>query len=403
MGSALFLAAQTWLLDADIDLLPGLGLSAEAFPDAPPGRPVTSAAARPTECCVTLGGTRTGLRLDVDAVGGVYDRAASVLGAALGQASEPRRLDRAEWEQALSQDGLFFSFPGSVPAAALASWLAVEPSEELNLSVSRLGLLNEGGFAALLLQAADGTLTRFGTAVPFDLALLESVRGYPVNFAFEDPALPDTLDPDALLFPGTPELTFASVGPARDVAGLRDAMLRVAGMSSRTPNYPEDDGTTYVDGLRTLRVTAGGVHYANPETAAPDPIGLSYGDGPQDSYHIESARVFAAAAEAFLGQLRLPLAEAYTRSDGAYVVRFAYQLDGLPVSLDGAPGGTVVFQNGVLTQADFTLRYALSGGERAPLLPERQAAALAGKPGKRFGLCWFEQENGLLQPQWAVY
>lgn len=390
--SALALTWLTWFYEMELSLPFG---AVESFPPAEEGRTELKAAAWPVEACVMSDGIRYGLRQDIAGIGQLYN--AIPLGLALGRAQNPKPLSRAEWEAALVQDGVFFRFSGCVPVGALAAWLSVDASAELTGHILRFAVTRDGDNALLLIQTEDLEFTRYDTATAY-MVFSDAAAEYRADwerctFAFELESPISGLEPETMLFDGTPTVQTALIQPVSDQSGLLDAIRRALRIPRTATSYPEtDDATVYVDNLRTLLVSKeGDFLYRNPE--------VDTGGALDENGCIEAARALVSAAEPFLGAARLPMDCAYW-TENIFTVRFSYELHGLPVEL--APLCEMRFQNGILTEARLVLRSLSLDDGFARLLPERQAAALANAPRRRFGLVYFDMGQGVLRPDWAV-
>jgi hypothetical protein len=155
-----------------------------------------------------------------------------------------------------------------------------------------------------------------------------------------------------------------------------------------------------VESGSTLRIgTDGTVTYRNTDAAS------SGGDGDaalktavDRAGQIVSATVGSAGGIAAVG---LDSVE-YSQTDGAYVVRYCYEINGMPVSLGAEDAAEITVTGGKVTGAVLNFReYSYSGEDDAPL-PALQAMAVVQAKGGGMPLLCYVDDGSTVSAGWIV-
>ncbi len=374
--SAVWLLARTQLMG------PAGRLWREEAPQAGPNQSGSESqmeAARPLSASAVLvrdgGVIRSGVQYDEAACDALFQQTAGLLVEALSSAGDREKVDRREWERALTAStGVCFDFQGKIPLEVLSRWLSGE-SSPLSGTVRRLLLADWQGTAALyFLDEEDGNYYRCPSQVVDLPRLEEALSGLTDSgafYAFES-ELYSGLDPDTLLSRELPALAVYTV--SNPVSGGQAALEELAGDLGFAINT---NGVYYAgewvarSGDDTLRLSSRGV--------------LSYlaGEGDGDHFRlpggglfdgIETCRRLAAVLGSRCGQARLYLLDA-RETDRGCEVRFGYSLNGVPVWLEEGCAADFLVEDGRVTRFSMRLRGYADSGETTAALPVRQAAA----------------------------
>ena len=148
---------------------------------------------------------RYGVQYDQGAADALFQQVAGLLAEGLSSAGQPERVNRYQWEEALTScPGVYFDFQGDIPLQVLVGWLSGEESA-LDAHVRRLVLsLWQNQVAFYYQDQRDGYYYRCLTEVVTPQQLESALTGMGTNgarFAFETDLYQD-LDPDTLLTEG---------------------------------------------------------------------------------------------------------------------------------------------------------------------------------------------------------
>jgi hypothetical protein len=351
-------------------------------------------------------GSHCGLMYDGAALVQAYDGLSAYLGEALGSAGDPEKVDEKEWRQALGSVGVYFDFGYDEPLSLLASGLNVSMTSGAGgHSAARFCLRADGDAAELYyLRSKDGGYYKCTTAVSSDTmtSKLGAFTPNGASFLFETDYDYDLVDRYFLLPQG--QAAIHSVTAKNPVGTDFDAATLTALFSMNgylASHYPESDGTeVYVESGSTLRIgTDGTVTYRNTDAAS------SGGDGDAAlktavarAGQIVSATVGSAGGIAAVG---LDSVE-YSQTDGAYVVRYCYEINGMPVSLGAEDAAEITVTGGKVTGAVLNFReYSYSGEDDAPL-PALQAMAVVQAKGGGMPLLCYVDDGSTVSAGWIV-
>lgn len=315
---------------------------------------------------------------------------------ALGSARDYTPCTGADFLRALRGPSLYYDFLEPLPLSVLAGLLGggEELSPREDLSARRLLIAAQSGGTVLYLWDGGETCFRATTAVSGDS--LEQVIGrYELgnaSFAMDGTGPEKALDPCSLLPAQPPELPAYTVGDP--LAGGTDWLLSALGFNPRSrTRHTESNGTELImDGDRTLRI--------RPDNS------VHYQSGDEPSLRVKAAGDLPTAREAALGAGSLlegllspisgearPWLQSLSRSGEVTVLRFGYQLGGLPVRFqDGSFAAEVTLTGSAVTALTLRFRQYVSAEEASLLLPLPQALAVAaGDPGKELSVGYVER------------
>lgn len=322
-------------------------------------------------------GGRYGLTHGLARIEETYDRFSAALGEALGSSGEPEQVEESMWRKALTGPGVYFDYLYEQPLSLLAIWLGTEiDGGAASHTARRLCLaMEEDGPALYYIRARYGEYYRCATALSAS-ALSARLLEYPANgalFAFE---LDENSSVDAysLLEQGMQSFARVSaVNPLRDSSRL-SALPGLFEFSS-VRSYSETDGTVFVEGDATLRVSVDGTVNYRCKTG-----GLAVGTetmSPQTA--VEAARRLCQSGPgANCGAASLTLSSVrYDQESDTYYVSFEYAVDGVPVRLTEGPAAELTVSHGYLREAVLRYRGYSAEAEAVEPLPREQALAAA--------------------------
>lgn len=388
LAAVLFTQTQLYNLDLTTGAAPAAGPAQSAAPAAELSAPVRTA--------VTGDYGRCGGMVLTTGDAGFADPLGRRLLEALGSARDYVPCTGADFLRALRGPSLYYDFIELLPLSVLAGLLGggeeVSPREDL--SARRLLIAAQGSGTALYLWDGGENCFRASTAVSADS--LEQVIGRyelgDASFAMDGTGPEQVLDPCSLLPSQPPELPAYTVGDP--LAGGSDWLLSALGFNPRSrTRHTESNGTELImDGDRTLRIR-------------PDNTVL-YQSGDEPSLRVRAAGELPTAREAALGagsllegllspvsgEARLWL-QGFRRSGEVTVLRFGYQLGGVPLRFqDGGFALEATLTGAAVTSLSLRLRQYVPAEEASLLLPLSQALAVAAaSPGKELSIGYVER------------
>ena len=319
---------------------------------------------------------------------------------ALGSAVPAGTVEDTALREALNHPGLYLEFTGGpLSLEAAAAWLGEDapfPSVVRSMALTAEG--DEG--ATLFLLDGEGAITRCATALPVS-ALRSSCEKISPNgsyFAYETGYT--TLAPYTVLMP--------KVAPPPDVTAERPAgysaynLLTALDFNAHTlSRYTESSGAEVVEeSPRTLRIGPNGnVSFISRGTIA-SPLYRASGTGLGEV--LAAGGRLASALAGGTGSSSLFL-QSVEETETGRVLRFRYQVDGIPVYFsDGSDALTVTFQGASVTGFTYRCR-AYTPSEEAPaaLLPAGMAQAIAAAyPDSALSIGYEDDGSGYLTAQW---
>lgn len=310
-----------------------------------------------------------------------------------------------EFLAALGGTSVYCDFIESLPLPVLAGLTGA--SLDAGLSVRRLVISARGeGGAVLYLCDGAGNCQRGDSAVPLE-DLSGIVDNYEFNgafFAVDDPGPTAAGVSPVSLFPL--ELPALPVFSAAAALPESNTLLPALGFYPRTNSrYTEPGGVEVItDGDRTLRlIPDGAVRYRS----GGDPtltVG-AIGETPTLQQSVMGAHtLLASLLPAQNGGLYL---QKVRRTETSTTLTFGWQINGVPVRFsDGGSAAEVVLSGNVVSSLYLRFRQYTDTGETSPLLPLRQAMAIAARQegrelsigyvdnGTNAAACWLADQTG---------
>lgn len=306
---------------------------------------------------------------------------------ALSAAQSPASAAGGAFLTALEQNGaysVYYDFLSPLPLSILAELAQTEPLDE-SVQARRLLLTEENGSVTLYLWDGESRCYRCGTTLS-SADLSGAVGQYELgnaSFAFED-AMENAgrLAPVSLLPSETPLLPqLSSAAPDTDTS----RWLSTLGFNPNTQNrYRESDTTEVItesDG-RTLRLSPDGtVLYQGGNSTAlslqssGDALTLAEAAGEAQELLNDLFATAAGDAQLYLEQVR--------QSGAVTVLRFGCHVNGVPIRpTDGGNAATVTLNGSAVTSLELRIRRYTITETDSPLLPLRQALAIAAEGGE---------------------
>ena len=331
-----------------------------------------------------------------------------LLSEALASASAFTPCETGDFLAALNESSVYYDFLSPLPLSILAGLTGVT-LEDSGLSVRRL-LLAGTGDQAVQLWLWDGGEACFRSSTAVSPARLEEIIGsYEVGNAFfavddlESDEHYASLSPCSLFFTELPELPDLNASnPLTD----DDRLLSALDFNPHT-NYrhQESDGTQIIaEGVRSLRIRSDGT--------------VLYQSGSDPTLDIEAARENEPTAEeavlgadALLSRLLSDVssdARLYLlgcrQENGVTELRFGYQVDGLPIRFsDGSCAAEVTLTGTAVTRLSLRFRQYTAADSSAPLLPLRQALAIAaGSAGAEMAIGYADTGSDTVSAAWLL-
>ena len=334
-------------------------------------------------------GSHYAVKYDNEGKEKIITQFSAYLGEALGSSGSPEEISAKQWQEALTDIGVFFDYLYPQPLSAIASWLGAEATGETALKTARRFFLgNHGGYLTLYFIDEDSdTIYRCKTTFKFT-SLESKIAEFPVGtakFAFELGDEYENLDPYFIFSYESDKLRkFTVSNPIRE--GLdKSQLLSYFGMNNKiVSEYSATDGSVvYVEGEKTLRFEASGrVLFTTSVTS-----GITIGGDPGNT---EITDLISACNDIVQNSIGLTVGDGEIGLIGASSVEdsqngklsFGYFADGIPVILPGGDSAaSFEIIAGALIRAELRFRKYTFSGETMLTLPEKQATEIAKSSG----------------------
>lgn len=323
---------------------------------------------------------------------------------ALGSAAEAVPSGDRALQTALNAPGLFLSLSRPLPGSITALWLGCESAPDLEL-LSMALTTGADNSAVLYLIAADGSITRYGTALTAT-AIYDCVAAFSPNggsFAFESSY--STLRPYTILTAQADAYTdhYSSVPDSYSAYNLLTALDFNAHTHYR---HFETDGTEVVqESPRTLRIGPDGtVVYSGDKYTGSSLYQLpASSEAATDADALQAAVALAEALTSGTGAAPLYL-HSLTAADTGWQIHFSYQLQGLPVQLPNSSYAlSVTINDGSISAFTYHCRSFTDSETPSALLSPAIAAAIAAQsPDAGLSICYTDSGEELLSAQWLA-
>lgn len=326
---------------------------------------------------------------------------------ALGSASDALPASDEELRAALAEPGLYLGLTTTLPLAAVAAWLDEEEAPfDITLYAMALTTGSADTASLYLLDREEGIL-RCATALPASAVrtLCQDAAPNGSQFLWESDTdlSSSSLDPYTILVAQSPapEDVTAELPGRYTAYNLLTALDFNAYTTSR---YTETSSGVEVveESPRTVRIGPDGTVAYTGGAAVPE-LYLTGGSGLNRA--LQGACRLAEALTSGTGATDLYLCGAQEEEDG-WVLRFRYQVDGIPVRFsDEGDALSVTVSGGVITAFTYRCRsytpVEAEGASPQPLLPPTMAAAIAaGYSDPWLSIGYVDAGAGRLRAQW---
>jgi len=404
-ASAAFLGWHIGLFDAPIQ---AGGFLPAARPPIVSSSDHISPAARPTAVMASLGeGNFQGHRMNqaettmgIGSLFPLYNLFAPHLGDALGSASRSEPISETQWQDALSDLGVFFHYDVAVPGDVLAGWFGQTADGALGL-MQRLYLSFRQDVVHLYYMAPGQAPRRSVTDIPTAplRAVLHTLAPNGAEFGFLQTAWTGT-DPYTVLLPAYGGIqTLQDTSAIGTIFGQLDTVLEQFGMSLARARYVERDGVrTMVQDGATLRLSENGrinFHCQDdvPRLTLPGDEPPTLAEAIHAAHHIVQALFapFSEWADLYLTD--------WSAQDGRFVLQFGYYFGSVPIWTE-YPAAVIVIEGQAVREIDLFARSFRPTGQFTEVIPELQAVAAAG--GTPLTLTYVPAEDGAADNETAV-
>ena len=316
-------------------------------------------------------GARCGAKYNQEQLDAMYQKTVNIFGEALGSATMPEECTEDEWRTALNMPGVYWDYQVELPIVSLVKWLGMSALNNNTDYASRfVAVIGERGVDVY--YANEEGFYKCASAADADSigSVMQEFLPNGAYFAFESEEVSGMVAPYTLLMPNISDKYVIEAENLLSREGVRESTAELLGMNILGgASYPEKNGTmVYVGVNGILRIHADGeLNYSVTDYA-----GLEDSDVVKDE-------------------------------NGRCTVSFGYYADGTMIVHKSGKAATVVYENGRMVSVDIWMRSYRMSGDKATLLPERQAAAIAGGLEKNGNLLLaYYDEGSRLEPVWTV-
>lgn len=398
---ALFIKTQSDFLDSD-----GYLSHLIKTPDVPASPSPTDLAdlAAPVRIAVTGAYGRYG-NVSLTTTDEAFTPLSTLLGEVLGSAKNFSVCDKTLFQTALSGNSVYYDFLSSLPLPILSGFAGGETNSAAH--ARSLVVFQEGEQIILCLWDGMQTYLRGETAVSAE-DFEKTVNSYELSnafFAFESAETSDhyaVIAPHSLFPADLPTLpTLSAVSSLAETSNLLVSLGFNPYTNSR---YTESSGTEVImEGDRSLHIQPNGA--------------LFYQGSDSSVLNIEAVSSQPTMQEAVVGSLSLlhsllenvpSDATLYLQSiqqEGSrMILRFSYQLDGVPIRLSsGVPAAEVILSGSNVLSFQLHCRQYTRAATPSHLLPLRQALALASDyDGAEVFISYIDYGSSTVSAEWLA-
>lgn len=352
-------------------------------------------------------GARYGAKYDKAQLDSLYESTVNIVGEALGSARLPENCSEAEWREALTRSGIYWDYRAELPIKSLIKWLGMSTLNDNSDYADRFAVvIGEHGGVDVYYANSDG-YRKCGTAAAADSigSVMQAFLPNGAYFAFESEEVGDMVAPYTLILPEMSEKDIVSAENIVENESVIERTAELLGISLLGgTSYSEKNGTmVYVGVNGIMRIQPDGeLNYSVTDYDYTDTDEKTENDdgkliehayqlisGIRSNYS-EAESVYFSGIESF--------------SDGRVSVSFNYYIDGTKIVPRRGDGAAVVYENGRMVSLSIWMHSYSTTGEKADLLPELQAAAIAGgleKSGS-LSLVYYDEGNSVVEPVWIV-
>ncbi len=339
----------------------------------------------------------------------LFRKVAGSLIEVLSSAGMLEEIDRAQWEQALTEQlGVYMDFQGEIPMSVLAGWLT-GGSTHLEGDVRRIILAPYQDSVSLYYRnEQDKTYYRTDSKMA-DLQMLSNalsaVTNNGVYYAFESEEYRG-LDPDTLLFSDSPDHKIYTVSnPMNGGEESLRALVEELGFPPNSTSFYSTDEQVARNGDDNVRLSDHGVaEYTTGDGVGVLPI-LHQDSAGQLFDSVETCRQVAVSVMGSrCGEARIYLMGVERQEDGLEV-DFGYSLNGVPVHLEGGYAARFLVADGRIHRFTMRFRSYTASDNTLQAMPLKQAMAAysaMGLDGEELLVTYFDKGGDTLTAGWAA-
>ena len=352
-------------------------------------------------------GARYGAKCDEAQLDSLYESTVNIVGEALGSARLPESCSEEEWREALTRSGVYWDYQVELPITSLIKWLGMSTLNNNRDYADRFAVvIGEHGGVDVYYANSEG-YRKCGTAAVADSigGVMQTFLPNGAYFAFESEELGDMVAPYTLILP---EISDKNIVAAENIAENERVVERTAELLGISllggTSYSEKNGTmVYVGVNGIMRIQPDGVlNYSVTDYDYTDTEGEIKVD---DGQLIENAyQLISDIRSNYSGIENVYFSGIEKFADGRVSVNFNYFIDGTEVVPRRGDGASVVYENGRMVSLSIWMHSYSATDEKANLLPELQAAAIAGGLEKNgsLSLVYYDDSNSVVMPAWTV-
>jgi len=352
-------------------------------------------------------GARYGAKYDKAQLDSLYESTVNIVGEALGSARLPESCSEEEWREALTRSGVYWDYQVELPITSLIKWLGMSTLNDNSDYADRFAVvIGEHGDVDVYYANSEG-YRKCGTAAAADSigGVMQTFLPNGAYFAFESEELGDMVAPYTLILP---EMSDKDIVAAENIVENEHVVERTAELLGISllggTSYSEKNGTmVYVGVNGIMRIQPDGeLNYSVTDYDYTDTEGEIKVD---DGQLIENAyQLISDIRSNYSGIENVYFSGIEKFADGRVSVNFKYFIDGTEVVPRRGDGAAVVYENGRMVSLSIWMHSYSATDEKANLLPELQAAAIAGGLEKNgsLSLVYYDDGNSVVEPAWTV-
>ena len=352
-------------------------------------------------------GTRYAAKYDEAQLEDLYEKTANIIGEALGSARLPEVCSEQEWRNVLTQPGIYWDYKVELPISTLIKWLGMSTINENSDYAERFAaVINEQGGVDIYYANSQGYY-KCGTAAAAD-SIGVVMQGFLPNgayFAFESEDVGDMVEPYTLIVPGLTDKYVVEAANIIENEHIKERAAELLGISLLGgTSYSEKDGTmVYVGVNGIMRVSADGeLSYSVSDydfSAVSNAAAMDDGRIIEQAYHLVTG-----LRSAYSGVEDIYFSGIEKNKNGSVSVDFSYYIGGAKVLQRRGSAATVVYDNNRMVSVDIWMHGYTRTDEMAVLLPELQAAAIAGGIEHKgsLSLVYYDDGGDTISPAWIV-
>ena len=352
-------------------------------------------------------GVRYGAKYDETQLDGLYESTVNIVGEALGSARLPESCSEEEWREALTRSGIYWNYQTELPITSLINWLGMSAiNDNPDYADSFAVVIGENGGVDVYYANSEG-YRKCGTAAAGESigSVTQTFLPNGAYFAFESEEVGDMVAPYTLILP---EMTEKSIVASENIIENERVVERTAELLGISllggTSYSEKNGTmVYVGVNGIMRIhTDGELNYSVTDY---DYSGIGEEGNVEDMQLIERAyQLISDIRSNYSGIENVYYSGIEKFENGRVSVNFDYYIDGIRVVPGRGDGAAVVYENGRMVSLSIWMHSYADAGEKADLLPELQAAAIAGGLEKNgnLNLVYYDNGGSIVDPAWTV-